>query len=102
MFVLRILFTLASTLYALVSAIIITESPMKPVSNYLLVPDWLNGGNPICTLCLLFISKIDSPLSLIEASLGFSVQFNGSGRAELGMSLPNFAEEELDLRIAAC
>ena len=68
----------------------------------MLVPDWLNGGNPICTLCLLFISKIDSPLSLIEASLGFSVQFNGSGRAELGMSLPNFAEEELDLRIAAC
>ena len=30
---------------------------------------------------------------------GFSVYLNGSGRAEVGMSLPDFAEEELDIEV---
>ena len=53
-------------------------------------------GRPICTLSLLFLSKIDSTISVIETFDGFVVQLNGSGRAEIGMTLPDFAVKELD------
>ena len=45
---------------------------------------------------LLFFSNIDSPFSMIGTDGVFTVQFNGSGRAEIGMTLPDSAREELD------
>ena len=34
---------------------------------------------------------------MIGADPVFTVQLNGSGRAEIDMTLPNFGEEELDI-----
>ena len=34
---------------------------------------------------------------MIETDSVFAVQLSGSERAEIGMSLPDFAEEELDI-----
>ena len=47
--------------------------PIKSASNCIVVPSWVNGGSPICTLILLFFSKIDSPSSVIEVDPDFSV-----------------------------
>ena len=54
-------------------------------------------SRPIFTLNLLFLSKIDSTISAIGADAVFTIQFNDSGKAEIGMSLPDFAEEKLDI-----
>ena len=44
-----------------------------------------------------FLSKTDSPFSIIGKDTVYTVQLNSSGRAEIGMTLPDFVEEELDL-----
>ena len=44
-----------------------------------------------------FFSNIDSPSYVITIAAVFTVQLNGSGRPEICMTLPDFAEEELDL-----
>ena len=72
-------------------------SLMKPTSNCSVVPGWTSDRRPIFTLNLLLLLKIDSTISVIRADAVFTVQFNGSGRAEISMSLPDFAEEELDI-----
>ena len=47
-------------------------------------------------------SETDSIISVIETAVGFVVHLNGSGRAEIGISLPTFAEEEIDIEITEC
>ena len=70
---------------------------MKPTSNCCVVPGWVRGGSPIFTLTLLFLLKLDSQFSVIAIHSVFTVRLNSSGRAEIGMSLPDFGEEELDI-----
>ena len=70
---------------------------MSPVSNCSVVLDWANGGRLNFILNLLFLSKTDSIFFMIETDSVFAVQLSGSERAEIGMSLPDFAEEELDI-----
>ena len=70
---------------------------MRPTSNCSVVPGWASDGRLIFTLNLLFLSKTDSTFSMIGTDSVFTVQLNGSGRVEIDMTLPDFAEEELDL-----
>ena len=70
---------------------------MRPVSNCSVVPGWASGGRPIFTLNLLFLSKADSTFTIIGADFVFTIQLNGSGRAEIDMILSDFAGEELDI-----
>ena len=71
--------------------------PIYPVSNCCVILGWASGGRPICTLSLLFLSNTDSPFSMIGADAVLTVQLNGSGRAVICMTLPDFDEEEVDL-----
>ena len=48
-------------------------------------------------LSLLFFSNIDSSFAMIGVDAVFTVELNGSGPAEICMTLPDFAEEELEL-----
>ena len=70
---------------------------MKPASNCSVVPGWASGKRPIFTLNLVFLSKTDSTFSMIRTDSVFTIPLNGSGRAEIDMTLPDFAEEELDI-----
>ena len=72
-------------------------SLMRPISNCSVVPGWASDGRPIFTLNLLFLSKIDSTFTMIGIYSAFTVQLNGSGRAEIDITLPDFAGEELDI-----
>ena len=72
------------------------ESSMRPASNYSVVLGRTSGGRPIFTLNMLFLSKTDSTISVIGTDAVFAIQLNGSGKAEIDMTLPNFAEEELE------
>ena len=49
------------------------------------------------TLRLLFFLNTKAPISMIGVDTVFTVHLSGSGRAEICMTLPDFAEEELDL-----
>ena len=62
-----------------------------------IVPGWVRGGRPNFILTLLFLSKTYSPFYVITIPAVFSVQLNGTIRAEICMTLPDLAEEELDL-----
>ena len=48
-------------------------------------------------LNLLFFSNTDSPFYVITMPAVFTVQLNGTGRAEICMTLPDLADEDLDL-----
>ena len=73
------------------------ELTMKPASNYTVVTDRARGGRPIFALSLLFLSNTDSPFSMIGVDDILTVQLNGSGRAVICMTLPDLADEDLDL-----
>ena len=73
------------------------ELTMKPASNYTVVTDRARGGRPIFALSLLFFSNTDSPFYVITIAAVFTIHLNGTIRAEICMTLPDFAEEELDL-----
>ena len=51
------------------------------------------------TLILLFFLKNRLTIFVIGKATIFTVQLNGSGRADIDMSLPNFAGEELDIEV---
>jgi len=61
--------------------------------------DLARGGIPLFTLNLLFCSKPESHFFMIKTYAVFTVQLNGSGRAEIGMTLPDYAKEELDIEV---
>ena len=73
------------------------ELTMKSTSNCTVVTGRVRGGRPIFALSLLFFSNTDSPFSMIGVDAVSTVQLNGSGRAEICMTLSDFAEEEVDL-----
>ena len=60
-------------------------------------PDWARLGRPIFTLNLLFFSKSASSFYMIAISAVFIVHLNGTIRAEICMTLPDLADEDLDL-----
>jgi len=73
------------------------ELTMKPASNYTVVTDRARGERPIFALSLLFFSNTDSPFYVITIAAIFTVQLSGSGTAVMCMTLPDLADEELDL-----
>ena len=70
---------------------------MKPASNCSVVPGMAIGGRPIFSLNLLFLSKTDSSFYVIAIYAVITVQLNGTGRAGICMTLPDFEGEELDI-----
>ena len=70
---------------------------MKLAFKCTIVPDWVRDGRLDFTLTLLFLSKTYSPFYVITIPAVFSVQLNGTIRAEIYMTLPDLAEEELNL-----
>ena len=75
---------------------------MKLASNCTIVTRWARCGRLIFTLSVLFFSNTDSLFFVIGTDAVFTVQLNGSGRAEIGMTLPDFEGEELQLLIKYC
>ena len=50
-------------------------------------------------LNLLFFSKSDSPFFVIGIAVKSTVQLNGSRTADIILTLPDFVEEQLDLKV---
>ena len=70
---------------------------MRPEFNCSVVPGYASGGKSIFTLNMLFLSKLDSIISLTGADVVLTIQLKGSGRTDIGMALSNFVEVELDI-----
>ena len=70
---------------------------MRPKFNCSVVLGYASGGKSIFTLNMLFLSKLDSTISVTGADAVLTIQLKGSGRTDIGMVLPNFVEVELDL-----